>query len=62
MGGQTDGRTGRKGSNKGIDGIKVFANDNSGKANASSSRSKMATSKSGAIRDLVGTLEARNGL
>jgi hypothetical protein len=30
LGGQTAGRSGKKGSDQGIDGIKVFVDDNSG--------------------------------
>ena len=55
LGGQTCGRTGKKGSDKGIDGIKVFVDDNSGKAKRVIVQVKSGHVKSGDIRDLVGT-------
>lgn len=57
LGGQMDGRTGKKGSDKGIDGIKVFVDDNSGKAKRVIVQVKSGHVKSGDIRDLVGTLD-----
>ncbi len=57
LGGQTDGRTGKKGSDKGIDGIKVFTDDNSGKAKRVIVQVKSGGVKSGDIRDLVGTID-----
>ncbi|MEJ7625169.1 MAG: hypothetical protein WKF34_14350 [Pyrinomonadaceae bacterium] len=50
------GRTGKKGSDKGIDGIKVFVDDNSGKAKRVIVQVESGHVKSGDIRDLVGTL------
>ena len=55
------GRTGKKGSDKGIDGIKVFVDDNSGKAKRVIVQVKSGHVKSGDIRDLVGTLEREGG-
>ena len=46
------GRTGKKGSDKGIDGIKVFVDDNSGKAKRVIVQVKSGHVKSGDIRDL----------
>ena len=51
-----DGRTGKKGSDKGIDGIKVCVDDNSGKAKRVIVQVKSGHVKSGDIRDLVGTV------
>lgn len=51
------GRTGKKGSDKGIDGIKVFVDDNSGKAKRVIVQVKSGHVKSGDVRDLVGTLD-----
>ncbi len=61
LGGQTDGRTGKKGSDKGIDGIKVFVDDNSGKAKRVIVQVKSGHVKSGDIRDRVGTLDREDG-
>ena len=55
------GRTGKKGSDKGIDGIKVFVDDNSGKAKRVIVQVKSGHGKSGDIRDLVGTLRREEG-
>ena len=55
------GRTGKKGSDKGIDGIKVFVDDNSGKAKRVIVQVKSGHFKSGDIRDLVGTLRREGG-
>ena len=55
------GRTGKKGSDKGIDGIKVFVDDNSGKAKRVIVQVKSGQVKSGDIRDLVGTLRREGG-
>ncbi len=55
------GRTGKKGSDKGIDGIKVFVDDNSGKAKRVIVQVKSGHVKSGDIRDLVGTLDREGG-
>ena len=55
------GRTGKKGSDKGIDCIKVFVDDNSGKAKRVIVQVKSGHVKSGDIRDLVGTLEREGG-
>ncbi len=57
LGGQTDKRNGKKGSDKGIDGIKVFVDDNSGKAKRVIVQVKSGHVKSGDIRDLVGALD-----
>jgi site-specific DNA-methyltransferase (adenine-specific) len=57
LGGEMDGRSGKKGSDKGIDGIKVFVDDNSGKAKRVIVQVKSGHVKSGDIRDLVGTVE-----
>jgi len=46
---------------KGIDGIKVFADDNSGKAKRVIVQVKSGHVKSGDIRDLVGTLDREGG-
>ena len=51
----------RKGSDKGIDGIKVFVDDNSGKAKRVIVQVKSGRVKSGDIRDLVGTLDREGG-
>ncbi len=61
LGGQTDGRTGKKGSDKGIDGIKVFVDDSSGRAKRVINPVKSGHVKSGDIRDLVGTLDREGG-
>jgi site-specific DNA-methyltransferase (adenine-specific) len=57
LGGETGGRTGKKGSDKGIVGIKVFTDDNSGKAKRVIVQVKSGGVKSGDIRDLVGTID-----
>ena len=54
-------RTGKKGSDKGIDGIKVFVDDSSGKAKRVIVQVKSGHVKSGDIRDLVGTLRSEGG-
>ena len=51
----------RKGSDRGIDGIKVFVDDNSGKAKRVIVQVKSGHVKSGDIRDLVGTLDREGG-
>jgi len=60
LGGEMDGRTGKKGSDKGIDGIKVLVDDNSGKAKRVIVQVKSGHVKSGDIRDLVGTVDREN--
>ncbi len=60
LGGEMDGRSGKKGSDKGIDGIKVFVDDNSGKAKRVIVQVKSGHVKSGDIRDLVGTVDREN--
>ena len=57
----TVGRIGRRSSDKGIDGIKVFVDDNSGKAKRVIVQVKSGQVKSGDIRDLVGTLDREGG-
>jgi len=54
-------RTRKKGSDKGIDGIKVFVDDNSGKAKRVIVHVKSGHVKSGDIRDLVGTRRREGG-
>lgn len=50
------GKTGKKGSDKGIDGVINFVDDNSGKAKRVLVQVKSGKVKSGDIRDLVGTI------
>ncbi len=52
---------GKKGSDKGIDGIKVFVDDNSGKAKRVIAQVKSGHVKSGDIRYLVGTFDLEGG-
>ena len=54
-------KTGKKGSDIGIDRIKVFVDDNSGKAKRVIVQVKSGHVKSGDIRDLVGTLDREGG-
>ena len=57
LGGVLDGRYGKKGADKGIDGIKVFIDDNSGKAKRIIVSVKSGHVSVAQLRDLVGTVE-----
>lgn len=57
LGGEAGSKTGKKGSDKGIDGVITFIDDNSGKPKRLLVQVKSGKVKSGDIRDLVGTLE-----
>ncbi len=57
LGGQEGSKSGKKGSDKGIDGIINFIDDDSGKAKRVIVQVKSGKVKSGDIRDLVGTLD-----
>jgi site-specific DNA-methyltransferase (adenine-specific) len=57
LGGQTRSKEGKKGSDKGIDGIMVLTDDNSGKAKRVVVQVKSGHVKSGDIRDLRGAVE-----
>ena len=57
LGGQSGSKEGKKGSDKGIDGIMVFTDDNSGKAKRVVVQVKSGHVKSGDIRDLKGAVE-----
>ena len=57
LGGQMDGRSGKKGADKGIDGIKAFSDDTSGKAKRVIVQVKSGHVNSAMIRDLVGTIQ-----
>ncbi len=57
LGGQEGSREGKKGSDKGIDGIIAFIDDNTGKAKRVLVQVKSGHVKSGDIRDLKGTLQ-----
>ena len=61
LGGQEGSKTGKKGSDKGIDGVIAFIDDNTGKPKRVLVQVKSGHVKSGDIRDLVGTLEQRKG-
>ncbi len=56
LGASSGSKTGKKGSDKGIDGVIVFTDDNSGKAKRVLVQVKSGKVKSGDIRDLVGTI------
>ena len=56
LGASAGSKTGKKGSDKGIDGVIVFTDDNSGKAKRVLVQVKSGKVKSGDIRDLVGTI------
>jgi site-specific DNA-methyltransferase (adenine-specific) len=56
LGGQEGGKTGKKGSDKGIDGVLNFVDDATGKAKRVIVQVKSGHVKSGDIRDLVGTV------
>ncbi|MDQ3012793.1 MAG: restriction endonuclease [Acidobacteriota bacterium] len=57
LGGDAGSKQGKKGSDKGIDGVITFIDDNSGKPKRLLVQVKSGKVKSGDIRDLVGTLE-----
>ncbi len=57
LGGQDGSREGKKGSDKGIDGVMAFIDDGSGKAKRVLVQVKSGHVKSGDIRDLIGTVE-----
>ncbi len=57
LGGQGESKTGKKGSDKGIDGLITFIDDNTGKPKQVIVQVKSGHVKSGDIRDLKGTLE-----
>lgn len=56
LGAASNSKQGKKGSDKGIDGVIVFTDDNSGKAKRVLVQVKSGKVKSGDIRDLVGTI------
>lgn len=60
FGAQASSKTGKKGSDKGIDGLIVFQDDTSGKPKRVVNQVKSGHVKSGDIRDLRGTLEREN--
>jgi site-specific DNA-methyltransferase (adenine-specific) len=60
LGANTGSKVGKKGSDKGIDGVITFIDDNSGKAKRVLVQIKSGKVKSGDIRDLRGTLEREN--
>lgn len=57
LGGEAGSKQGKKGSDKGIDGVISFIDDNSGKPKRLLVQVKSGKVKSGDIRDLVGTLD-----
>ncbi len=57
LGGEAGSREGKKGSDKGIDGVIAFIDDNTGKAKRVLVQVKSGHVKSGDIRDLKGTLQ-----
>ena len=57
LGGQGDSKTGKKGSDKGVDGVITFLDDTTGKPKQAIVQVKSGHVKSGDIRDLKGTLE-----
>lgn len=57
LGGQEGSKTGKKGSDKGIDGVITFVDDAKGKAKRVIVQVKSGHVKSGDIRDLVGTVQ-----
>jgi len=60
LGGQEGSKTGKKGSDKGIDGVITFPEDASGKLRRAIVQVKSGKVKSGDIRDLVGTVQREN--
>jgi site-specific DNA-methyltransferase (adenine-specific) len=61
LGAATGSKEGKKGSDKGIDGVITFVDDNSGKAKRVFVQVKSGKVKSGDIRDLVGTVTREQG-
>lgn len=57
LGGETDDKQGKKGKDRGIDGVITFIDDTSGKAKRALVQVKSGKVKSGDIRDLRGTLD-----
>ena len=57
LGGDAGGRSGKKGSDKGIDGVITFIDDKTGKPKRALVQVKSGHVKSGDVRDLKGTLE-----
>ncbi|MDX2042510.1 MAG: DNA methyltransferase [Acidobacteriota bacterium] len=57
LGGEASSRQGKKGSDKGVDGVITFIDDNSGKPKRLLVQVKSGKVKSGDIRDLKGTIE-----
>ena len=57
LGGQAGGKTGKKGSDKGVDGVITFIEDAKGKPGQIMVQVKSGHVKSGDVRDLVGTVE-----
>ncbi len=57
LGGDAGSREGKKGSDKGIDGVMAFIDDAGGKAKRVLVQVKSGKVKSGDIRDLIGTVE-----
>lgn len=57
LGGQEGSKTGKKGSDKGIDGVITFLDDNTGKPKQVMVQVKSGHVKSGDIRDLIGVLD-----
>ncbi len=60
LGGQQGSKTGKKGSDKGIDGVITFIDDNSDKPKRVLVQVKSGHVKSGDVRDLVGTVQREN--
>ncbi len=60
LGGQEGSKIGKKGSDKGIDGVITFIDDNTGKPKRVLVQVKSGHVKSGDIRDLVGTVQREN--
>jgi len=60
LGGQEGSKTGKKGSDKGIDGVITFIDDTTGKPKRVLVQVKSGHVKSGDIRDLVGTVQREN--
>ncbi len=60
LGASSGSKVGKKGSDKGIDGVMTFLDDNSGKAKRVLVQVKSGKVKSGDIRDLRGTIEREN--
>ncbi len=60
LGGQQGSKTGKKGSDKGIDGVITFIDDNSDKPKRVLVQVKSGHVKAGDVRDLVGTVQREN--